>query len=164
MSTSSGRPSGVNPLAAPFAGFAPADPQYAAQVVDTMLAEACAAGASDLHLQPGQDGLELKYRIDGVLATACVFPANYSANIVARLKILADLLTYHTDRPQEGRIRRPETDIEMRVSTFPTLCGERAVVRLFGGGRAISAWAISDCRRAISICCGKCSPKRRARS
>jgi type II secretory ATPase GspE/PulE/Tfp pilus assembly ATPase PilB-like protein len=78
--------------------------------------------------------LELKYRIDGVLAPVCLFPANLSGNIVSRLKILADLLTYHTDRPQEGRIRRPDTDVEMRVSTFPTLHGERAVVRLFGGG------------------------------
>ena len=49
------------------------------------------------------------------------------------MKVLADLLTYHTDRPQEGRIRRPDADVEMRVSTFPTLHGERAVVRLFGG-------------------------------
>ncbi len=121
-------------LAAPFAAFDPADPQYASQVVETLLAEACAAGASDVHLQPGQGGLELKYRIDGVLAAVCLFPANISANIVARLKILADLLTYHADRPQEGRIRRPDTDVEMRVSTFPTLHGERAVVRLFGGG------------------------------
>ncbi len=56
-----------------------------------------------------------------------------SGNIIARLKVLADLLTYRTDIPQEGRIRRPETDIEMRVSTFPTIHGEKAVVRLFGG-------------------------------
>jgi general secretion pathway protein E len=122
-----------NPLTLPFVGFKPADPQYASLVIDTLLAEACAAGASDVHLQPGQNGLELKYRLDGVLTTAAVFPASLSANIVARLKILADLLTYHTDRPQEGRIRMPNSDVEMRVSTFPTLHGERGVVRLFGG-------------------------------
>jgi type II secretory ATPase GspE/PulE/Tfp pilus assembly ATPase PilB-like protein len=133
MSVSSANPLVVGPLAAPFAAFNQADPQYATQIVETMLFEACAAGASDLHLQPAQNGLELKYRIDGVLAPVCLFPASFSANIVARLKILADLLTYHTDRPQEGRIRRPDTDVEMRVSTFPTLHGERAVVRLFGG-------------------------------
>ena len=50
---------------------------------------------------------------------------------MARLKVLADLLTYRTDVPQEGRIRSPETAVEMRVSTFPTLYGEKAVVRLF---------------------------------
>ena len=76
MSTPSGNPPNANPLAAPFAAFDPADPQYASQVVETMLAEACAAAASDLHLQPGPNGLELKYRIDGVLAPVFVFPAN----------------------------------------------------------------------------------------
>jgi general secretion pathway protein E len=113
--------------------FDPADPQYATQVVDAILAEGRACGASDLHLQPGSQGLELKYRLNGVLAPAAVFSAKLGPNIIARLKVKAELLTYHTDRPQEGRIRVPETDVEMRVSTFPTLHGERAVVRFFGG-------------------------------
>ena len=60
-----------------------------------------------------------------------VFPAGESANVVARLKVLSELLTYRTDVPQEGRIREQRGDTEMRVSTFPTLHGERAVVRLF---------------------------------
>lgn len=88
-------------------------------------------GASDLHLQPTPDGLELKWRLDGVLVPLGTFPPGASANVVARLKVLADLLTYRTDVPQEGRIRSPETAVEMRVSTFPTLYGEKAVVRLF---------------------------------
>jgi type II secretory ATPase GspE/PulE/Tfp pilus assembly ATPase PilB-like protein len=133
MTTSSGEKPKALSLAAPFAEFNPGSPQYASQVVETMLAEACGLNASDLHLQPGQNGLELKYRLDGVLMPVFVFPTELSANIVARLKVLAELLTYHTDRPQEGRIRSAESDVEMRVSTFPTLHGERAVVRLFGG-------------------------------
>ncbi|MGA2796930.1 MAG: ATPase, T2SS/T4P/T4SS family, partial [Thermoguttaceae bacterium] len=107
--------------------FDPADPQYATRVVDAILAEGRACGASDLHLQPGSQGLELKYRLNGVLAPAAVFSAKLGPNIIARLKVKAELLTYHTDRPQEGRIRMPESDVEMRVSTFPTLHGERAV-------------------------------------
>ena len=51
------------------------------------------------------------------------------------MKVLAGLLTYQTDRPQEGRIRLPQDDVEMRVCTYPTLHGERAVVRLFGGAK-----------------------------
>ena len=54
-----------------------------------------------------------------------------TANVIARLKVLADLLTYRNDVPQEGRIRTDDADVEVRVSTFPTLHGERAVVRLF---------------------------------
>jgi type II secretory ATPase GspE/PulE/Tfp pilus assembly ATPase PilB-like protein len=55
-----------------------------------------------------------------------------SPNLLARLKVKAELLTYRTDVPQEGRIRDAD-DVEMRVSTFPTLYGERAVVRFFAG-------------------------------
>src|SRR3972149_8858927 len=78
------------------------------------------------------DGLELKYRLDGGVLPTAKFPAKMAPNIIARLKVKAELLTYHTDRPQEGRIRTPDTDVEMRVSTFPTVHGERAVVRFFG--------------------------------
>ena len=53
--------------------------------------------------------------------------------MVARLKVLAELLTYRTDVPQEGRIRGAPGEVEMRLSTFPTLHGEKAVVRLFAG-------------------------------
>jgi type II secretory ATPase GspE/PulE/Tfp pilus assembly ATPase PilB-like protein len=123
-------------VARDFSGFDPADPQYATQVVDRILADGLATEASDLHLQPNGEGLELKFRIDGVLWPVARFPAKLAPNIIARLKVQAELLTYRSDLPQEGRIRQPGCDVEMRVSTFPTLHGERAVVRLFGpGGR-----------------------------
>jgi len=120
-------------LGARFAALDTADPEYATRVVDAALAAARAAGASDIHFQPGGEGLELKFRVDGVLAPVAQFPSPLAVNVIARLKVLAGLLTYHTDRPQEGRVRLPQDDVEMRVSTFPTLHGERAVVRLFGG-------------------------------
>jgi len=119
-------------LADEFVGFDPSDPQYATQVVDAVLSAALAAGASDLHLQPTTAGLELRFRIDGVLCPVARFPAELAPNIVSRLKVQAGLLTYQTDSPQEGRIRLEERDVEMRVATFPTLHGERAVVRIFG--------------------------------
>jgi len=111
----------------------PADPEYVARSVDLVLTAARHAGASDVHFQPTADGLEVKCRVDGVLATVALFPAKLAVNLTARLKVLSGLLTYHTDRPQEGRIRLPQDDVEMRVCTFPTLYGERTVVRLFGG-------------------------------
>jgi type II secretory ATPase GspE/PulE/Tfp pilus assembly ATPase PilB-like protein len=111
------------------------DPQYAVQAVDRVLAAGRDAQASDLHLTPAADGLELRWRLDGVLQAVTRFPREVSANIVARLKVLAELLTYRTDVPQEGRIR--DGQIEMRVSTFPTLYGEKAVVRLFASAGAL---------------------------
>ncbi len=140
----------------------PADPEYASRAVDRLLAAAAAAKASDLHLQATAEGLDARLRVDGVLQRLVVIPKSVAPNVVARLKVLAELLTYRTDMPQEGRIRRAgrnaesatqgkggvkgdssifaETkigtvpDAEMRVSTFPTLFGERAVVRFFGRG------------------------------
>jgi len=117
------------------AGLDRAAPEYAARAVDAALSAARSAGASDIHFQPTGEGLELKFRIDGVLLPAACFPSRLAPNITARLKVLAGLLTYHADRPQEGRIRLPKDDAEMRVCTYPTLHGERTVVRIFGGAR-----------------------------
>ena len=105
-----------------------ASPKFATEAVERTLAEARAAGASDVHLQPTAEGLELAWRIDGVLHQVARLPAKLAPNIVARLKVLADLLTYRTDVPQEGRIKAAPGGVEMRVSTFPTLFGEKAVV------------------------------------
>jgi len=111
----------------------PGSPQYATTVVDAVLAEAERAGASDVHLRPLADGLDVRWRVDGVLHPVAVLPLRGTPNVIARLKVLGELLTYKTDTPQEGRIRRAPGRSEMRLSTFPTLHGEKAVVRLFGG-------------------------------
>ena len=130
----------------------PADAEYASRAVDRLLAAAIAGGASDLHLHATADGLVARLRTDGVLQLLTFVPRSVAANVIARLKVKAELLTYRTEIPQEGRIRsdvrrvfQPVSqesdglepscgDIEMRVSTFPTLYGERAVVRFFGRG------------------------------
>jgi type II secretory ATPase GspE/PulE/Tfp pilus assembly ATPase PilB-like protein len=106
-------------------------PRYATDVVERVLSAARGARASDVHFQPRRDGLELSWRVDGVLQRVGLLGAKAAPNVVSRLKVLADLLTYRTDIPQEGRIRGGPGDDEMRVSTFPTLFGERAVVRMF---------------------------------
>jgi len=110
-----------------------ASQRYVTELVDALLARAREAGASDVHLLPSDDGLEVRWRVDGVLQPVATLPIALAPNVVARLKVEADLLTYRTDVPQEGRIRGVPGDVEMRVSTFPTLFGEKAVVRLFAG-------------------------------
>ncbi len=114
-------------------GLQPGSEQYAVEAIDRVLAAGRQLGASDLHLQPTAEGLELRLRIDGVLHRGFVFPVAVAGNLLARLKVCAELLTYRTDVPQEGRIRTPDWHIEMRVSTFPTIYGEKAVVRYFAG-------------------------------
>jgi type II secretory ATPase GspE/PulE/Tfp pilus assembly ATPase PilB-like protein len=119
------------------AGLKPGSDAYAPEVVDRIVALARQNSASDVHLIPIEGGraLRMLWRIDGVLHE--VADLDHAApNIVARLKVLAELLTYRTDVPQEGRIRSGDEEVEMRVSTFPTVHGEKAVVRLFvGSGR-----------------------------
>jgi type II secretory ATPase GspE/PulE/Tfp pilus assembly ATPase PilB-like protein len=109
----------------------PLSPQFVTHAIDVLLSEARRAGAGDIHLVPELGGLVVFWRVDGVLHEIDVLPRNLAANLVARLKVLADLLTYRTDIPQEGRIRSDPGEVEMRVSTFPTLHGEKAVVRMF---------------------------------
>ncbi len=105
--------------------------EYATQFVDTLLTAARQLGVSDVHLQPCPEGLDTRWRLDGVLQPVGRFRRGAKSDVIARLKVMAELLTYRNDVPQEGRIRSGGQEVEMRVSTFPTLHGERAVVRLF---------------------------------
>ncbi len=115
------------------------DPQYVPHLVAAILSSARSAHATDVHLVPEAEALVMHWRIDGVLQRIAEFPAILAPRVVARLKVLAQLLTYRTDVPQEGRLRGSadetgsETGDEVRISTFPTLFGEKAVVRLFAG-------------------------------
>jgi type II secretory ATPase GspE/PulE/Tfp pilus assembly ATPase PilB-like protein len=118
-------------LVSALARLNPGGHDYALQFVDLLLPAAQASGASDVHLQPTADQLEIRWRIDGVLQPVGSFPRGKVADVVARLKVLCGLLTYRNDVPQEGRLREGNSDVEMRISTFPTLYGERAVIRLF---------------------------------
>jgi general secretion pathway protein E len=86
-------------------------------------------------LQSDADAMRMRWRLDGVLHGVGEIPHAIASRVVARFKVLAGLLTYRTDMPQEGRIRAnpQESADEMRVSTFPTVFGEKVVVRLFVG-------------------------------
>jgi type II secretory ATPase GspE/PulE/Tfp pilus assembly ATPase PilB-like protein len=108
-------------------------PTYVIELVDLILGEAAVVSASDIHLLPTATDLEVLYRIDGVLHLAGALPKSFLPNVVARLKLLANMITYRSDIPQEGRIRESYGDVEKRVSTFPTHFGEKVVIRMFGG-------------------------------
>ncbi|MDX1969399.1 MAG: GspE/PulE family protein [Planctomycetaceae bacterium] len=128
------RPS--RPTATWFAGITPRDAGGVAAAVAELLQAAVDSRASDLHLLPTQAGLEISWRLDGVMQSLGTWPAGVAANVIGRLKVLAELLTYRTDLPQEGRLRTGTTSVEMRLSTFPTLHGEKGVIRLFIGAGA----------------------------
>lgn len=112
------------------------DPLYVTRLVDQLLERAGQVNASDLHFQPTGDGLQLKWRIDGVLQQIGLVPEQIAGNVVVRLKVLAKLLTYQTNLPQEGRIAQADFPLDVRVSTFPTVFGEKVVARLLPTGEA----------------------------
>jgi len=105
-------------------------------LVDALLARARARGASDLHLEPTPGALIARLRVDGVLENMTALPAELAPNLVARCKVISGLLTYRNDVPQEGGFK--DDSGEGRVSTFPTIHGEKVVVRFFQAGVAIS--------------------------
>lgn len=108
----------------------PKSDAYAENVVASLLEGAIALHASDVHLQPTASGTHVQVRIDGVLQSVGEIPRGDKTDAAARLKILAGLLTYRTDIPQEGRVSDLPLGQEVRVSTFPALHGERVVIRI----------------------------------
>src|SRR5436190_1434420 len=105
----------------------PPDPERVVPAVDVVLGEAVRRAASDVHFEPTPAALEIRLRIDGVLRPVAKLDRALAPNVIARLKVLADLLTYRVDIPQEGGIRPGGSawSEDMRVSTFPTVHGEK---------------------------------------
>ena len=102
------------------------------KLVNLLLLEALDSRASDVHLEGYQDGLRVRYRIDGVLQEAPSPPQHLTAAIISRLKIMAELDIAERRLPQDGRIRLrlQNRQVDVRVSTLPTLRGESVVLRL----------------------------------
>jgi len=100
--------------------------------VNSLIFQAIKERASDIHIEPGERDVVVRYRIDGVLYEARRAHRNYTSSIIARIKIMAGLNIAEKRLPQDGRIRRriAGKDIDMRVATAPTAKGERITIRL----------------------------------
>ncbi|MBK7350494.1 MAG: type II/IV secretion system protein [Gemmatimonadetes bacterium] len=108
--------------------------------VNLLIRDAHDARASDIHLEAAPDGLRVRLRIDGVLTELQGPPRGYQAAVVSRVKLLAELDIAERRAPQDGRIRvRLEArELDLRISTVPTLHGESVVLRLLDrGGQAV---------------------------
>ncbi|MBI4155629.1 MAG: type II/IV secretion system protein [Candidatus Zambryskibacteria bacterium] len=102
------------------------------RVVDTLIKHAIIQNASDIHIEPEENGLLVRYRIDGILHDAMVLPKNVTVSIVARVKVLANLKLDEKRLPQDGRFKIDSSGekVSFRVSTLPTYYGEKVVMRL----------------------------------
>lgn len=104
----------------------------AVKIVDTLLRHANAQGASDIHIEPMEDTLLIRYRIDGILHDAMQLPKHAAAAITARIKVLASMKLDEHRLPQDGRFGAETSGerISFRVSVLPTYFGEKIVMRL----------------------------------
>ena len=102
------------------------------RLVDVILADAFRARASDIHIEPQAGELRIRYRVDGLLRDVMTVPRNATAAVVSRIKIVSGLDIAERRRPQDGRAKLTvdRAVLEARISTLPTLHGEKVVIRL----------------------------------
>ena len=102
------------------------------KIVDSLIFHAILQNASDIHIEPGEKELTVRYRIDGILHDAMVLDKNAGAGITARIKVLANLKLDEKRLPQDGRFKKEQDGekISFRVSTLPTFYGEKTVMRI----------------------------------
>ena len=102
------------------------------KIVDSLVFHAILQNASDIHIEPGEKELTVRYRIDGILHDAMVLDKNAGSGITARIKVLSNLKLDEKRLPQDGRFKIDQNGekISFRVSTLPTFFGEKTVIRI----------------------------------
>lgn len=102
------------------------------KIVDSLIFHAILQNASDIHIEPGENELTVRYRIDGILHDAMILDKNAAPGITTRIKVLANLKLDEKRLPQDGRFKIEQNGekVSFRVSTLPTFYGEKTVVRI----------------------------------
>jgi len=116
------------------------------KIVDIIVSHAIEGKASDIHIEPSENELRVRYRLDGVLHNSLVLPSKIGPAVIARIKILSSLKIDETRKPQDGRFRfnlnsngNNAKSVDLRVSTFPTVTGEKVVMRILDTSSGISS-------------------------
>ncbi len=112
--------------------FAGADEKVSVKTADGIIAQAVKCGASDIHIEPEEDGARVRLRTDGVLYEAAQLTKPVMQAVVSRIKVLAGMDIAEKRLPQDGSIKL-ELDgrsVDLRISTLPTILGEKAVIRI----------------------------------
>jgi type II secretory ATPase GspE/PulE/Tfp pilus assembly ATPase PilB-like protein/8-oxo-dGTP pyrophosphatase MutT (NUDIX family) len=117
----------------------PAESSTTTQLVDDLLAAGVAARASDIHIEPEEQGIAVRHRVDGMLALARTLPRTVGPPLVSRIKIISGLDIADRLRPQDGRARVAinSVAVDLRVSTLPASHGEKVVIRVLDRRSAV---------------------------
>jgi type IV pilus assembly protein PilB len=131
------------------------------KLVNSLITDAVRKGASDIHMEPYEKSLRVRFRIDGTLYEMMSPPFRMKAAVTSRLKIMADLDIAERRVPQDGRIklRLLGRNIDLRVSTLPTIFGEKVVMRILDKGNlnidlnklGFQEQALNDFTKAIAM-------------
>jgi len=102
------------------------------RLVNTMIERAATERASDIHLEPREEELKVRMRIDGIMREILTVPKNLQISLISRIKIMGSMDTSKRKIPQDGRsnVQIQGKDIDLRISTLPTIYGEKIVIRL----------------------------------
>ena len=111
------------------------------KIVAVILKHAVEGNASDVHIEHTGERIRVRFRVDGVMYTSLILPANIHSAVVARIKILAQLKLDEKRKPQDGRFsaRMDGKKVDFRVSTFPAYYGEKVVMRILDSSRGIKS-------------------------
>lgn len=109
-----------------------ADDTPVISIVNSIISEAVKNLASDIHIEPLESHVRVRYRVDGILRQVLELPLYLHAALISRIKIMSEMDIAEKRIPQDGRIKVEESDrqIDVRVSTLPTICGEKVVMRI----------------------------------
>ncbi len=107
--------------------------------VNLLITQAVADRASDIHVEPGERDLRIRFRIDGVLHEVMHSPKSIQAGVISRLKVMSDINIAERRVPQDGRmsLNVGGKPVDLRVATLPTVFGEKVVMRILDKGQAL---------------------------
>ena len=112
------------------------------ELVDSIITQSQKYGCSDIHIEPRESDIRIRFRIDGRLQDFQSLPSDIHTALVSRLKIMSNMDIAETRRPQDGRILFNSTigRLDLRISTYPTLYGEKTVLRLLNISEALHSF------------------------
>jgi type IV pilus assembly protein PilB len=116
-------------------------------LVDRILSDALRVRASDIHIEPKERTILVKYRVDGDLKDVMRLPAEISNPFISRIKIMSHMDISENRKPQDGRFSFPleGRDVDVRASTIPTVMGERVELRLLDPQESKIRWTAWGC-------------------
>ena len=109
------------------------------EIVNEIIMDSVKKNVSDIHFDPSKENVKIRIRIDGILSDYSIIPGKYKRNMISRIKMIAGMNIMETRLPQDGAIksRIDKKMLDLRVSSLPTNCGEKVVIRILDYSKSL---------------------------